>query len=1030
MLRIWTSDQSHMVKDVLGKTLSADGGVSYQIHPFNTEVPQLMKEDTLFALGSKSLGVLQEKGILPKNRTIASLRSKAHSIADNGSVLMVSYNPSIYQRDYSMLVNLKIDTRLAMRVENTGSIEPKIGKYQYVKDFSETILKIKELLKANKGPLPVSIDLETLGLNPYNEQAFIVSISVTYRKGQADMIRFYGHKDQPAKGGKVYLATLWHQIDWLLNCQDLSVRGANFKYDLNWMDVKWDMECTNFKFDTTIVGSLLDENRSNSLNTHAKIYTAMGGYDDCVTPDTLVCTSDLRWVPIGDVKEGDSLVGFDEDCEYRKRRRMRVSKAVSTKRLVKEGYRITLTNGREIKCSTDHGFLACKYKTNGPYEWLRAYELRVGSKMQPIIPVDSLLGTYESGYVSGLYDREGYVSNGGLGIQSGISQKPGEVWTAYCVIMQSVGLGGFYANAKNIDGVMTSKHTGWPTLRMLQIFRPLRLLSKNCYDGKCVPSTAEKIYVSKIEKIGAVEVVSLETDTHTFVTEGICSHNSFNAKHDKSRMDLVPDDDLLVYGGGDTDADYQVAGVMKSELLKDKKLAKFYIKLLHPAGRSFERMEQEGVLLDVPYYMKLQTELTGELVRLEKKAFGCMPRRLVHKHAHNLKLTRGAIISEFMFSPKGLNLTPKVLTEKTKQPATDKKHLMMFKDHPDAGPFIEALSEYTAASKTLSTYVVGFMKHLRSDGRFHPTAILYKGDYGGTGDSGTITGRLAFKDPAIQTLPKHTKWAPKLRRGYIAPEGYVIVSWDYSQGELRVMACLANEPNMIAAYEAGIDLHLKTGAELNGFELEAALEMQKSEDVEVKALIKKIRQGGKAGNFGLIYRMSAPGFQQYAKDTYGVDMTMAEAESQHHKFLYDTYSRIPEYHKEQIGSATFNGYVRSPLGRIRHLPLINSKDNQIRSQSERQSINSPTQATLSDLSQFTLVEFDKTYGYQETCRFFNMTHDSLGAYVREDRVDSWIPRVTEIMSNLPIEETFGWKPQLQFLVDAEMGPNLADMVEL
>ena len=308
----------------------------------------------------------------------------------------------------------------------------------------------------------------------------------------------------------------------------------------------------------------------------------------------------------------------------------------------------------------------------------------------------------------------------------------------------------------------------------------------------------------------------------------------------------------------------------------------------------------------------------------------------------------------------------------------------------------------------------------------HPTAILFRGDYGGNSndDSGTVTGRLAFKDPAFQTVPKHTKWAKKLRRGYIAPEGYTIVQWDYSQGELRVIACVAHETNMIQAYKDGIDLHLKTGAELNGYTLAEALEMKASGD----PLVSAIRQGGKAGNFGLIYGISPEGYRTYARDTYGVIITIEEAEAQQNKF-FSIYPGITDYHEKFISTAHLSGMVQSPLGRVRHLPLINSSNFGKMAQSERQAINSPIQSTLSDLSGLSLAEAKAKHGNHESCQFFAMTHDSLAAYVKTEELDYWIPEIKSIMENLPIKEYFGWEPELQFIVDAELGPNMAELEE-
>ena len=193
------------------------------------------------------------------------------------------------------------------------------------------------------------------------------------------------------------------------------------------------------------------------------------------------------------------------------------------------------------------------------------------------------------------------------------------------------------------------------------------------------------------------------------------------------------------------------------------------------------------------------------------------------------------------------------------------------------------------------------------------------------------TGRTSARDPAIQTLPKHSKWAKKLRKAYIAPPGHVILNVDFSQGELRICAVLANEPTMIKAYQAGIDLHAMTAAQLSGYEYNEFMALP--EDVR-----DELRFGGKAGNFGLIYGMQHKGFREYAYTTYGVSMTDEEAYIKREKF-FELYSRLLAWHETYKQYAHQYQMVRSPLGRIRHLPLIASKDNDMVSQAERQAIN-------------------------------------------------------------------------------------------
>lgn len=514
--------------------------------------------------------------------------------------------------------------------------------------------------------------------------------------------------------------------------------------------------------------------------------------------------------------------------------------------------------------------------------------------------------------------------------------------------------------------------------------------------------------------------------------------DDFNHRYDKSRMDLVIEDDpegFLTYAGGDTDACLRVTHVLKKKLVEDKQLANFYMNLLQPASQVFTKLEHRGVYVDESAYDKLENDCMAEMRDFHERAVAMIPRKLRIKHnmthefdPDNLILTKPTIIKEFLFTKRGLNLNPKVFTAKAKAEtweyaSTTGEHLEMFRNEEDAAAFIEAYEGFNGAKKTLSTYIIGFRKHLRSDGMFHPSYNMYKGDFGSGDDSGTVTGRLSARDPAYQTIPKHTKWAKPLRTVYVAPPGYAILKLDYSQGELRVTACVADERNMIDAYKAGLDMHLKTGAQVFGITLEKALKWKKKGDERIKA----VRQGGKAGNFGLIYGMSpVPGFVNYAWNTYGVKLTNEDA-IDFHKAFFELYPGLVNWHNTYKNHARNHKYVRNPLGRVRHLPLINSRNPKVRSGAERQSINSPIQSCLSDMMLLAMVEIDRAY---PDLHMFGMTHDEMQCYVPIDEVDIWAKRIGEIMSNLPLDE-FGWYPELEFPADAEWSTtNLAECVEL
>jgi DNA polymerase I-like protein with 3'-5' exonuclease and polymerase domains len=520
-------------------------------------------------------------------------------------------------------------------------------------------------------------------------------------------------------------------------------------------------------------------------------------------------------------------------------------------------------------------------------------------------------------------------------------------------------------------------------------------------------------------------------DVHAKVYTNLGGYSDeFDNTVDKSKMDELPQDQkLLDYACGDVDAGLQASEAMKVELLKNKKLTNLYVNILHPAARAFEVIERGGVYVDTEAYDELRSTLTKELDRLTSKAVEILGGRIYAKHRDpskpgGINLTKAALLKDFMFSPMGLDLRPQMFTEKTNEPSSSHEHMLMFEDVPEAAEFVTILDEYSKASKTLTTYVDGFREHIRSDGRFHPTYFLYKGrDFGFKDEGGTVTGRLSAKDPAIQTVPKKTKWGKLLRKIFKAPPGYVMLERDYSQGELRVVACIANEQAMIQAYKEGKDLHVLTGAYIVGMTYEAVMALKETDPAKFDA----IRQPAKPANFGLLYGQGAEGFMHYAWSNYRVKMTLEEAEHARNRF-FQLYPQLPRYHEEYKAFAHKYGYVTSPLGRIRRCPLINSKNRSIQGEEERKIINAPVQGMLNDLMLWALGIEHKEGGFK-TAPVFAVIHDAAYDYIPEDKdVVSIVEHKRELMENLPFEK-MGWKPQLSFLADCKVGKNMAELKE-
>jgi len=502
--------------------------------------------------------------------------------------------------------------------------------------------------------------------------------------------------------------------------------------------------------------------------------------------------------------------------------------------------------------------------------------------------------------------------------------------------------------------------------------------------------------------------------------------DEFNQKADKSDMpgELEKDPDAFVlYSGGDSDATFQVGYAIGQQIRLDYQLARFYEKILHPAARCFERIERRGIEVDTKRYAEIEKIVASDIERLTHDAMMAIPMAVRAKHADKLKLSRPSLLRDAFFSADGYGLTPKKenMTEKTKAPQTTQEHFKKFLDTP-AKPLIEALESLGSAKKTMSTYIVGFLKHLRPDGKFHPTYALHHGGMfdGGGADSGTVSGRLAAKEPAIQTLPKHTSYAKVLRSAYPAPPGYEFWQCDFSQGELRVTAELADETNMIAVYQGDGDLHSLTAAELNGYKYEDFKQLK----IDNYDLYAELRQGGKAGNFGLLYGMGAKGFMIYAFNSYGVVLTLKEAQAFRNKFLNELYPRLPDWHEEAIEYAQQWKMIRSPLGRIRHLPLIDSPLSEISSRAERQAINSPVQSCLNDICLYFMSLIENRYGDCEDQFSINgMTHDAIYGYVKKGEAPHWFNKVDDIHMEMHelFRTEFEWDPAVDFPVDWELG---------
>lgn len=290
---------------------------------------------------------------------------------------------------------------------------------------------------------------------------------------------------------------------------------------------------------------------------------------------------------------------------------------------------------------------------------------------------------------------------------------------------------------------------------------------------------------------------------------------------------------------------------------------------------------------------------------------------------------------------------------------------------------------YRTLSKLISTYTEKLPLLIDKNSRI----------YTSFNQAGTVTGRLSSSDPNLQNIPARTEEGRHVRRAFCAPEGYVIMSADYSQIELRLIAHIAKEPNLIAAFRQGLDIHRATAAEVLGRPIE---EITPSE-----------RSHAKATNFGLMYGMSAHGL---SKQT-GMNFKAAKAYVDRY---FERYPRVKVYMEKVKAEAHEKGYVTTLTGRHISFAAIHSPDRRQAASAERAAINAPMQGSAADIIKEAMLRIDEWIRSlpEGTIRMTLQVHDELVFEVRKDFVEEAKAKVKELMENaahlqVPLEVGIG-----------------------
>jgi len=472
------------------------------------------------------------------------------------------------------------------------------------------------------------------------------------------------------------------------------------------------------------------------------------------------------------------------------------------------------------------------------------------------------------------------------------------------------------------------------------------------------------------------------------------------------------------YGARDPHNTLKLAIKFDAMFKKDKNLRRLFYKLVMPAARALQSVELVGITLDMAKRDQMEIEVRKKI----EQCLAELNAMTAKEGVSDINWDSPQQVAKFLYGT--LKIEPTVLTDGG-NPSTGEEALL---DIRDQHPIANKLVEYREVAKFMSTYLEGW-KEYTYDGRVYFSTKIH----------GTVTGRWSSR---LHQTPRDGI----IRNLVTAPPDYTFVQADLSQAELRTVAEVSQDAEMIRCFREKIDIHwktlmftilsggsgnyyeaaLKTAGDLRGkkvYDLDRACEflLKYGHEAAIKAWKgwKEGRKSAKGINFGYVYGMGATKFVEYARMKYGFEPTMQESENIREAF-FTLYRGLEPWHKRQRSLVRLNGEVRNLIGRVRRLPGANSTDRMLRGEAERQAINSPIQGVIGDLKAMALIEI------HETCppwsvRIVGEVHDSILMNVRTEELDIWLPKIRAIMRHPKLLDEFGVKLSVPLDADLEVG---------
>ena len=427
---------------------------------------------------------------------------------------------------------------------------------------------------------------------------------------------------------------------------------------------------------------------------------------------------------------------------------------------------------------------------------------------------------------------------------------------------------------------------------------------------------------------------------------------------DRLTMDLVNIERVKEYAAEDADVTLQLKHKL-FPMIEEMGLTQLYFEVEEPMIEVLADIEMAGVRIDTPALEEFGVELSRRLAELENEI-------RTEAGEASLNINSARQLGEVLFGKMRIAEKPKMT--RTKQFCTDEEYLQTFaRKHR----IVDLILEYRGVKKLLSTYVEALPQLVnRVTGRIHTSF----------NQAVTATGRLSSANPNLQNIPVREEMGRRIRKAFIPTDSdHVLLSADYSQVELRLMAHLADDESLISAFEHGEDIHAATAARLFGKTLDEVTPEE--------------RRRAKTANFGIIYGISAFGLSQR------LEIPRKEAKEIIEGY-FASYPKVHEYMERVVEKAKEEGFVSTILGRRRYLNDIASHNAVARGLAERNAVNAPIQGSAADIMKIAMIEVHRRFAAEGIrSRVILQVHDELVVDTLRSEQEQVVRIVTESMEH-------------------------------